>query len=163
MTSFPIHRSPPARPARVRWLRRGVAMVEMALVLPMFLMLVLGMMDLGIAVYRHHLLSHAARQGVREAIVHGGLADRLVPWGPAPVAPLLADSSGHPILDSMIPTLQGLNLSEVTVSVDWPEGTNDFNKRVHVTVSTPYRPFFTWIFGGLTIPLQAESTMPIAH
>ncbi len=63
--------------------RRGASMVEAAIILPVFLTLILGMLDLSTGVFRHQLVSQAARQGVRRAIVHGKLAppqdDRMGP------------------------------------------------------------------------------------
>ncbi len=47
--------------------RRGQAVVEFALVLPIFLLLILGALDFGRAYYRLHLLTNAAREGARTA------------------------------------------------------------------------------------------------
>jgi Flp pilus assembly protein TadG len=44
---------------------RGQALVEFALVIPIFLLLVFGMMDMGRFVYMHSTLSQAAREGAR--------------------------------------------------------------------------------------------------
>src|SRR4051794_4019429 len=55
--------------------RRGMTLVETALIIIAFLMLVLGTIDLATAVFRYHMLSQAARQGVRQVIIHGELAD----------------------------------------------------------------------------------------
>jgi Flp pilus assembly protein TadG len=49
--------------------QRGQSLVEMALILPIFLVCVLGMIDLGRAVYAHTILSNAVRDGCRTAIV----------------------------------------------------------------------------------------------
>jgi len=42
---------------------------------------------------------------------------------------------GHPIVAVIRPYLVGLDLSEVTVQVSWPEGENGLEKPVQVTVS----------------------------
>ena len=47
----------------------GQSMVEFALVLPIFLLVVLGLFDLGRAVYYHSTMSNASREAVRLAIV----------------------------------------------------------------------------------------------
>lgn len=70
---------------------------------------------------------------------------------------------GHPIVAVIRPYLVGLDLSEVTVQVSWPEGENGLEKPVQVTVSTPYRPIMTFIFGSPTFTLSALSTMQIVH
>ena len=87
--------------------RNGVTMVEMAIVLMVFLTLVLGMLDLGIAVFRHHVIAEAARQGARQAIVHGSLADKLGPWGPDTFSGP-ADTSSS-LVDAIRPCLAGMD------------------------------------------------------
>lgn len=49
--------------------QRGAAAVEMALVLPLLLALVLGVVDLGLAVYTQSVLSNASREGARAGVV----------------------------------------------------------------------------------------------
>jgi Flp pilus assembly protein TadG len=51
---------------------RGQGLVEFALVLPVFLLLVFGMVDLGRGVWAMDAASHAASEAARFAIVHGG-------------------------------------------------------------------------------------------
>ncbi|CAA9284424.1 MAG: Similar to TadZ/CpaE, associated with Flp pilus assembly [uncultured Chloroflexia bacterium] len=48
---------------------RGQTMVEFALVFPVFILLVLGIVDLGRAVWQYSTLSNAAREGARYGIV----------------------------------------------------------------------------------------------
>ncbi len=49
----------------------GIAAVEFALVLPVFISIVLGLIEIGRVLYTDHTLDHAAREGVRYAIVRG--------------------------------------------------------------------------------------------
>lgn len=51
--------------------RRGASLVEMALVLPIFVAVTLGIVEFGRAMMVGQLITNAARQGVREAIVDG--------------------------------------------------------------------------------------------
>ena len=51
--------------------RAGAAMVEMAVCLPLFLLLLLGIIEFGRALMVSQLLTSAARQGCREAIIDG--------------------------------------------------------------------------------------------
>ena len=44
-------------------------MVEFGLILPIFLLFVFGILDLGRAVYAYHTLNNAAREGARVAVV----------------------------------------------------------------------------------------------
>ncbi|HLE59058.1 MAG TPA: TadE family protein [Candidatus Limnocylindria bacterium] len=50
-------------------LPRGQTAVEFALILPLFILLLLGIFDLGRAVYAFNTISNAAREGVRLGIV----------------------------------------------------------------------------------------------
>ena len=54
----------PSRPAS-----RGQALVEFALVIPIFLLLLFGLIDVGRLVYMNSVLSQAAREGTRLASV----------------------------------------------------------------------------------------------
>ena len=48
----------------------GQSLVEFALVLPLFLVLVMGVCDLGLAVFSYNAVTNAAREGARLAIVN---------------------------------------------------------------------------------------------
>lgn len=48
---------------------RGQALVEFALILPLFILLTAGLLDGARAVYAYNTISNAARQGARTAIV----------------------------------------------------------------------------------------------
>jgi Flp pilus assembly protein TadG len=51
--------------------RRGAAMVEMAFVLPIFLLVVLGIIEFGRAMMVGQLVTNASREGARLAILDG--------------------------------------------------------------------------------------------
>lgn len=51
--------------------RCGVAAVEMAVVLPLFFLIVLGIIEFGRAVMVQQILTNAAREGARRAIIPG--------------------------------------------------------------------------------------------
>jgi len=150
---------------RYRWpqgqCRRGATAVEMGFVLIVFLTLVLGMLDLGMAVFRYHVLAEVARVGARQAIVHGEMASELGPWGPASYEGPAAGS--HTVSETLQSSLPGLDLSGITLKAEWLDGNNLLEDRVRVTASMPYTPLMGFIFGSNTIPLAGSSTMPIAH
>jgi Flp pilus assembly protein TadG len=50
--------------------RRGQALVEFALVIPIFLLVLVAIFDLGRAVFAYNTLTNAAREGARTAIVN---------------------------------------------------------------------------------------------
>ena len=49
--------------------RKGQSMVEFALILPVFILLMVGVFDFGRAIYAYNTINNAARQGARLAIV----------------------------------------------------------------------------------------------
>lgn len=57
------------RRAGVRWSQRGTSSVELALVLPLFLFLVFGLIELSVALYDHAVLVNASREGARAGVV----------------------------------------------------------------------------------------------
>jgi hypothetical protein len=141
--------------------RRGVTAVEMAIVLPVLLAMVLGMLDLGLAVMRYNSLSQAARRVAREAIVRGSMAEPLGIWGPGTYSGTADDD--HPLTQSVRRTMMVVDYSEVAIEATWPEGGNDVQQQVTISVSMPYRPMMTFIFGNPEFTLTATSTMRIAH
>lgn len=145
--------------------RAGTSVVEAAIVATVFFVLVFGMLDLGLGLFRQSLISQAARQGARQAAVHG----RLAPagwnggaWGPTTID-VPATANGIPLVAAVQPFLVGFDLDQTRVKAEWIDGANDVEDRVRVTVTTTYQPMFAFIFGGQGIPLSASSTMPIAH
>ncbi len=99
----------------------GAELIEMALVLPILLLLVAGIMDFGFLFLRFEVVTNAAREGARVAVLPnyqvadvqarvqnyltaGGLTD------PAPPADVVYATE----------TLTGLTVSVVTVNVQYP-------------------------------------------
>ena len=104
---------------------RGQAMVEFALIFPIFILLLVGMFDLGRVVWVNNTLATAAREAARYAIVHG--AKSSCPVGPAPFGTqVLDDSTSCP---DPYPSRQGIK----DVAHKWAAGTS-----ANVTVSVCY-------------------------
>lgn len=61
---------------------RGQSLVEFALVLPLFLVMLMAVIDVGRAIWAQNSLAAAAREGARYAIVHGGSDSTVCPVGP---------------------------------------------------------------------------------
>ena len=70
------HAAPPVRTVRNLVCERGAAMVEMALVLPLFLALLMGILVYGQYFLLAHNVQQAANDGARAAIVGLDAADR---------------------------------------------------------------------------------------
>jgi len=146
-------------------------MTEAAIVLPVFLTLCLGMIDLGFAIFQNNAIGEASRQAARIASVHGAMASADgtgSTWGPAEYTGTGDSADPIPTAIRGAGALAGLNPANVTIDVQWPTGNNrapdnGVSDTVQVTVSTNWSPFVLYIFGNQTVPLSATSIMPIAH
>lgn len=98
--------------------QRGQTMVEFAIILPLLLLLILGILQLGVVYNNYVTLTQASRAGARQAAVGRGIAD---PVGSA-VSRVRTQAAG----------LDQTRLS-VTVTSPWTQGSN-----VTVTASYPY-------------------------
>ncbi len=145
--------------------RPGAVSIEAVVIFLVFMTLCLGMLDLGIGVFQYHVVSEAARQGARQAIVHGQMAPadwNGGPWGPSTIDKK-ANATGIPLVTAIQPYLVGIDLSQTTIKAQWLDGGNAADQRVSVTVTTTYQPSITFIFANTTYSLSATSIMPIAH
>ena len=115
---------------RAKHLRRGAALVEMALVLPIFLMVVLGIVEFGRAMMVSQLVTNAAREGARLAIVGGStnsdvqnainsfLAESVnVGSGDVTTTITITPASGNPNPNNQIASSNTRDLISVRVSV----------------------------------------------
>lgn len=137
-------------------------MVEAAIVMSTFIMLTLGAIDLQVGVYRHNALAQAARHGIRQGIVHGALATpAMTVWGPASYSGTADD--GSPYANSVQPMLVGIPLGQVTIAVQWLDGSNALGSRLRYTLTSPYKPLLGVFVGYPTFKLEGSSTMSISH
>ena len=140
-----------ARRSRRRRRTRGQSLVEFAIVLPIFLLILSGILDFGFLLYSRMTVISATREGARVAI-------------DAPKTS--TDPSTQATLQARIPDLVrtrvtdaaagGLNISALSTQVtcvDKAAGSCAFNgsaepgDSVKVTVSYQYRSFFPLLFG----------------
>jgi Flp pilus assembly protein TadG len=152
--------------------RHGAVLIESAFTLPVFLLLVVGTLDFGLAVFRQHTIAAAARNGARMAIVHGNSADTdFGQWGPQMIDEPLSNTAAPEIIAAMRPPksymLVANDPTKTRVQVEWLDRSNFPGRRVRVTVSSPYRPFTPFVNFVFVKPegytLSASSTMTIAH
>jgi Flp pilus assembly protein TadG len=61
---------------RSAWQRRGQALVEFALILPVILLLVVGMLEFARAWNLHQVMTDAAREGARRAVLANSVMDQ---------------------------------------------------------------------------------------
>lgn len=146
---------------------RGSALVETAIVLNLFLVLLLGIMDFSRALYTYHLVDNAARIGARFAIVHGSncnhTGSRTDPW---PCNADQAEIQNYIQQQSVV-----MGLGAVAVTPNWPGGNPGCTASspyrgqgclVQVTVTYTFNPWFP-IVSALSIPMSSTSQMVISQ
>jgi hypothetical protein len=67
---------------RLRRGQGGQGLVEFSLVIPLFLLMVMGVLDMGRVIWAQDDLGNAAREATRYASVHGGSKVTVCPTGP---------------------------------------------------------------------------------
>lgn len=155
---------------------QGQALVEFALVLPLFLLLALAMVDFARGIFIYSVISDAAREGARYAMVHGSLAAADNPPSTGP-----GTSDPHGTVNVVPKTRElafGLDQSTLMVGVCWgfgcsipsdcSTGTNtalSSVQDVEVTVRTCYafQPITASFLQLGTLQLGAQATLTITH
>lgn len=134
---------------RVRGSVRGQSLVEFALVLPVFVLVMIGLFDLGRAVYAFNTISNASRESVRVAIVNQTEA----------VIEAEALKQGVSL---------GLTPAEVTISYGQPGGTGTCSAPFAVTCRAAVTVQYTFtaatpVIGQIIGPFTMTSTteMPV--
>lgn len=128
-------------------------MLETALVAPLVLILLLGAMDLGIAVYANNTLAEAVRAGTRYAAVHGLKS-------PSPAGPGSSNADVEAIVRQYAP---GCLSAQLVVQSVWPDGNNSPGSHVTVSATYDYNLGVTTLLGFRNVRLRSTSTMAIQH
>jgi Flp pilus assembly protein TadG len=152
---------------RSRPRRTGAVVVESAIIYPVLLILVLGIVLVGLTVFRYQECAHAAREGARWASVHGST------WAAEQKLP--ATTQQDVIDNAVSPQFAGIpSGTEMTCTVSWPNGqapTRTVNVVDPVTGLTEVTPrsntvsvtvTYSWntgFFGTLTVSCTAVNQM----
>jgi Flp pilus assembly protein TadG len=104
--------------------RRGTVLVEAALIYPVLFMLVLGIILLGIGVFRYQQVSHIAREASRWASVHGAR------W--AQENGKTAATPEDVYNNAIVPQAAGMGLENLNYSVSWSTS----NQQTHAVTVT---------------------------
>lgn len=167
--------------ARRRRRSGGQSLVEFALVLPIFMTLIFGILDLGRGVWALDIANHAAAEAARFAIVHGGNANTYCPVGPAAAtANVPAASSACPypspskqmIYDVATQAAIGAG-GPITVTACYghscsgnTDNSGDTNARgtpITVRVTIGITVFTGALFGVTTVTVTGSATMTVNH
>lgn len=142
--------------------RRGATLVEAAIVTIVLVMLLLGTIDLGIAVLRYNMLAEAARTGARMAIVHGSDAPSEMPTWDSSLAATEITAALEPLLAA-----SGIDTNDFSVTVTYEQVSGSDNAKpgspVTVQIDHDWVPIMSFIFGGQAVSLTAMSKMIIAN
>jgi Flp pilus assembly protein TadG len=133
--------------------RRGTHIVELALILPVFLIFIFATLDFAQIMWAYGTVSEAARTGARYAMVHGSMAS-------SPVGPSANDSTVQTQVQN---NALALDTSSLTVTSSWPDGDNKPNHRVTVTASYDCHPIVGSLFGVSNCNVVGTTTMLITH
>jgi Flp pilus assembly protein TadG len=137
---------------------RGSTLVEFSLIAFMFIIVLLGVVEMGRMVLVYTTIANAARAGARYAIVHGSQQT------------VSASGPGSPCTCTQIKTVvknfasAGLvNTSLLTTTVNYPDSSNNAGSRVTVTVSYPYDPLVSYFTALLNDTLSSTSQGVITY
>jgi Flp pilus assembly protein TadG len=133
--------------------QHGQSLIEFALLLPLMLLIITGLIDVGRAVWQENTLAYAAREGTRYAIVHGsGSVDGTV----------VHPGNDQPVVDTVRSAAVGV--PSVSVVVTWVDsGCYDRNCRVAVDATASFIPIPSqYLLGNLfSITLRGGSMLVI--
>jgi Flp pilus assembly protein TadG len=135
--------------------RYGVVMVESSVVMPLLLLGMLLMMDLGMRVAQSNSLSDCARHAARYAAIRG--AGSAQPLGASEWTGTLAEN--HLCAQAVRGRLLAMNPEDTSMTITWPDGNNHSSSRVHVIIRYEKQPILAFWSGYSTI--SAQSTMRI--
>ncbi|TDG17260.1 pilus assembly protein [Paraburkholderia silviterrae] len=137
------------RPGRGRRAQRGVAALEFALVLPMLLLILFGIMETGFFLYDKAVITNASRAAARQAVAFGEDSTGAAVYMSAASATSVATSGLSSMLISPSPA------SGASVTVTPSGGCTASGQALTIAVSYP----FTGLgFGSYVDPLAALSS-----
>lgn len=126
---------------------KGQELVEYALTLPILLLLVLGIMEFGLAIFAYNTVANAAREGARVGAVMDGDIEAL----------------RQPIEDAVIARTGGLWLTDSNVSVTETVVTTGTDTAIRVTVNYTHPLISGMIMkaagGNATLQLRSQASM----
>ncbi len=137
--------------------QRGATQIEFVLSIVVFFFVVWGVIELSMVVYTMNVLSDAAREGVRYAIVHG--VNNGYCSGPNAVANCATPDVTASKVQAVVLDYAKYSLHDIsgmsTPVVTYLDGSNDPPNRVSVSVSYTYVPYIN--LPGLSPVLKASA------
>jgi Flp pilus assembly protein TadG len=130
---------------------RGQALVEFALVAPIFFLVLFSIVEAGRFIYYYEILNNATREGARYAIVHG--ENSFDPTGPP------HDPSGADVITKVRQSAVGMAGPALTVTPTWIT-TNERGMTVNVTASYTYSSLIPLV-PLPSVTVEAESSLVV--
>jgi len=124
--------------------QRGASLLETAMMIVVIFTIVFWIFELGWVMYTYAVMADAANEGVRYAIVHSG-----------------GDTAGT---QSQVTTFARTSLHDVSAlstSVTFPDGSSAPPNRVRVTVTYTYVPWLSKFINTPTIRTYSEGRMVV--
>ncbi len=132
--------------------QRGAAAVEFAVIVPLFFLLLAGIMEFGQAFRIEHMLSSACRRGARAAVVTGAVSSDVRNKVKTYCTQTLKVSAGDVVVDIAV---NGDTLADVK---DASEGAE-----ISVTVKVPYSKAGVGFYANLFANSILSSTCSLEH
>lgn len=127
--------------------------------LPVLALLLIGLFDIGRAVWLSNTLATAVREGTRYGVVHGALSASPTGPGSATYTPPDTDTAITAQVRAYAAGVPGT----LTVRSTWPDGDANRGSRIVVSASFPFTPVLSQAFlgGALQLTLQSSSVLVI--
>jgi Flp pilus assembly protein TadG len=122
-------------------------MVEFAVIIPIFLLLVFGIIELSWLIFNNHSLSNATREGARYAMVNGEMSGAIA-----------TDASVQAVVEERATLLAGSVPTQVVFEPDAEPGS-----RVTVSTEYDYVPIIGGIVGVGPMRLTSSSTVTVQY
>jgi Flp pilus assembly protein TadG len=136
--------------------RSGQALVELALILPVLLLLVVGMLEFARAWNLHQTMTDAVREGARRAVLAGDEGKWPVDSVYAPMWRYLAQAGYNPSYAAMgvcdAPSTACASTSRPAPGTQWKKG----GQLMTVTMSFPYKIF---VLGNKRLTMKSSLTV----
>lgn len=163
-----------SKPRAARHGERGATLVESAIVVSVFFLIIFGIVDFGRAIYTYHMVDNAARLGARFAMVRGSTCSHTAspdPW------PCPTPTDGSAVRSYVRQQSLLLGSGSVTVTTAWGDPStgganagctstaspyNGPGCLVSVTVSYPFR-FLLPLVPHATLSMSSTSRMVISQ
>jgi Flp pilus assembly protein TadG len=132
--------------------QKGASMVEFALVLPLLLLILFGIIEFGLLMYNKEMITNSSREGARRGIVYRvDLTTNPVSYAPLTDPQVQTEVTNY--LSNHLITLKGTSTPTITVT----RTTETAGNMLRVQVDYPYN--FLILPPIITIPLAGGGTL----